>query len=61
MEKAINIIPGGTMLFSKIQPSFAKLWPTYYSKTNEVIFDLNNKNFRYVFNGRRNKFTWVQQ
>ena len=46
-RKAINIIPGGTMLFSK-NPNLhlPNLWPTYYSKTNgSYIWDLNNKNF----------------
>lgn len=46
-RKAINIIPGGTMLFSK-NPNLhlPNLWPTYYSKTNgSYIWDLNNKKF----------------
>ena len=46
-RKAINIIPGGTMLFSK-NPNLhlPNLWPTYYSKTSgSYIWDLNNKKF----------------
>ena len=46
-RKAINIIPGGTMLFSK-NPNLhlPNLWPTYYSKTSgSNIWDLNNKKF----------------
>ncbi len=46
-RKAINIIPGGTMLFSK-NPNLhlPNLWPTYYSKTNgSFIWDLNNRKF----------------
>ena len=46
-RKAINIIPGGTMLFSK-NPNLhlPNLWPTYYSKTRgSYIWDLDNKKF----------------
>ncbi len=46
-RKAVNIIPGGSMLFSK-NPNLhlPNLWPTYYSKTSGTkIWDLNNKRF----------------
>ena len=46
-KKAINIIPGGSMLFSK-NPNLhlPNLWPTYYSRTSgSKIWDLDNKKF----------------
>ena len=46
-KKAINIIPGGCMLFSK-NPNLhlPNLWPTYYSKAHgSKIWDLDNKKF----------------
>ncbi len=46
-KKAINIIPGGCMLFSK-NPNLhlPNLWPTYYSRTlGSKIWDLDNKKF----------------
>ena len=36
-KKAIKIIPGGNMLYSKRAEAFLpKFWPTYYSKTKDA-------------------------
>ena len=46
-KKALNIIEGGTMLYSKNPDRFLpKYWPTYYSKAKGCeIWDLNNKKY----------------
>ena len=45
--RAKNIIPGGTMLFSKRPELFLpKLWPAYYSKSDGCnVWDLDNNKF----------------
>ena len=46
-KKAVKIIPGGCMLYSK-NPNLhlPNLWPTYYSRTHgSKIWDLDNKKF----------------
>ena len=45
--RAKNIIPGGTMLFSKRPELFLpKLWPSYYSKSDGCnVWDLDNNKF----------------
>ena len=46
-KRAKNIIPGGTMLFSKNPDNFLpKQWPAYYSKAHKsFIWDLDNNKF----------------
>jgi len=46
-KKSLNIIDGGTMLFSKNPDRFLpKFWPTYYSKAKECfIWDLDKKKY----------------
>ncbi len=49
--RANNIIPGGTMLFSK-NPDLhlPNLWPAYFSKANGInIWDLENKKYKDIF------------
>ena len=48
-KKAIKIIEGGTMLYSKNPDRFIpKYWPTYYSKAKGCeIWDLENKKYFY--------------
>ena len=42
-EKAIKIIPGGNMLYSKRAELFLpKFWPTYFSKTKDAfVWDID--------------------
>ena len=46
-NRAQNIIPGGTMLFSKNPDLFLpKIWPAYFSKSKGIsIWDLENKKY----------------
>ena len=47
-QRAKNVIPGGTMLFSK-RPELhlPENWPTYYkSAKNYTVTDLNNKKYK---------------
>ena len=49
--RANNIIPGGTMLFSK-NPDLhlPQLWPAYFSRAKGInIWDLENKNYKDIF------------
>ena len=47
MEKAIKIIPGGNLLYSKRPEMFLPgKWPTYYTKTKDCfVWDINNKKY----------------
>ncbi len=50
-RRANNIIPGGTMLFSK-NPDLhlPQLWPAYFSRAKGInIWDLENKNYKDIF------------
>ena len=46
-EKAVKIIPGGNMLYSKRAEAFLpEFWPTYFSKTKDVfVWDLDGNKY----------------
>ena len=49
-EKAKNIMPGGTMLFSKNPDLYLPKWPAYFSKAKKCsIWDLNGTKHDDVF------------